>query len=76
MLLRIEVFGDDIYLDDATTLGDELVTDLDPGLEERLDHLLDVDAQQVGDLLGDCVVRKNGLNKKDGSVSFIRSDSK
>ena len=57
-------------------LGDVVTADLDPGLEEGLHHLLDVDAQQVGDLLGDCVVRKNGLNKKNRSVSFIRSDSK
>ena len=34
MLLRIGVFGDDIYLDDATTLGDELIADLDPGLDK------------------------------------------
>ena len=50
MLLRIEVFGDDIYLDDATTLGDELVTDLDPGLQEVHVQLWAINTHHLGDI--------------------------
>jgi hypothetical protein len=42
-------------------LGDIVPSNLDPWLEEGLGHLVHVDAQQVGDLLGDCVVGKNSL---------------
>ena len=51
MLLRIEVIGDDIYLDDATTLGDELVTDLDPGLDKSCVQQVGIEAQQLADAL-------------------------
>lgn len=51
-------------------LGDVVTADLDPGLEESLGHLVDVDAQQVGHLLSDGVVGKNGLDKKDSFISF------
>ena len=37
------------YLVDVTTLGDELVTDLDPGLHEVGVHELVFNSQQLGD---------------------------
>lgn len=33
------------HLADVTTLGDELVTDLDPGLNHVLEHVCAVDSQ-------------------------------
>lgn len=39
------------YLADVTALGDELVTDLDPGLNHVLEHVTTVDSQKFGDLL-------------------------
>lgn len=44
-------------------LGDVVPADLDPRLQEGFGHFVDVDAQQVGDLLSNRVVRKNGLKK-------------
>ncbi len=42
-------------------LGDVVPSDFDPRLEESFDHLVDVDTQEVSNLLGHCVVGKNGL---------------
>ena len=42
-------------------LGDEVPSNLDPGPEEGLGEVVDVDPEEVGDLLRDGVVRQDGL---------------
>lgn len=42
-------------------LGDKVPSDLDPGPEESLGQLVDVDSEQMGDLLGHGVVGQDGL---------------
>ena len=53
-------------------LGHVVPSDLDPWLEESLGHLVDVDAQEVSNLLGHSVVRKDGLKQRFNNIYLTK----
>ena len=52
VMRELKLIGLVTYLSLGTTLGDVLVSDFDPGLQQVLDELLVGYAEQEGDLVG------------------------